>query len=165
MLSCLYKIKFNMIKPRYSYIIFFLKDIKLHNCSRAKVSVCVGCASHQSQWLRWMLGTILSPPSWELVQPAEELPEVLQWVNGSSGAQRETVVSVVYKLHIYIYLKKRHKNCSFFCPEKRSELICKKLKKEQTHLTQLQGVPEHLTPYVSKVLRFLRRINPTGHLQ
>lgn len=40
MLSCLYKIKFNMIKPRYSYIIF-LKDIKLHNC----FSVCVGSAS------------------------------------------------------------------------------------------------------------------------
>lgn len=62
-------------------------------------------------------------------------------------------MSVAYKLHIYIYFKKRHKIVLSF-PEKRSELICKKLKKEEAHLTQPQGAVEHLLPYVSKVLGF-----------
>lgn len=59
-------------------------------------------------------------------------------------------MSVAYKLHIYIYFKKRHKIALSFV--QRSELICKKIRKDQTHLTRLQGVVEHLLPYVSKVL-------------
>lgn len=80
----------------------------------------------------------------EPVQPAEllELLQLGKWQFRS--LERGTVVFVAYKLHIYIYFKKRHKNCSFFCSEKRSELTCIKLRKDQTHLTQPQGVVEHL---------------------
>lgn len=67
----------------------------------------------------------------EPVQPAEllELLQLGKWQFRS--LERGTVVFVAYKLHIYIYFKKRHKNCSFFCSEKRSELTCIKLRKDQ----------------------------------